>query len=496
MLNKNELSFAIVFQRAYIEKLGYSIFIPLRPVIGYLEELTQVFIDELSEYKYINTYQANQFEVDVCFGNVVSIKKLFKLKELKQSKNKISDFFKMCEKSIWFYRDLDFVSILREDFESKYDVKINVCPVSQANLMTEALLDGRIDSSVYNEEVLDTYIEGDLEKSENEDILPIGQVYDKIRKRVVSQDEPIKKILTSVYKSIFFKGNLRKSNVLIIGPTGVGKTEIIRSIANVFNVPVCIEDMTRYTDTGYKGCNIDDILKDLYFNANEDLDLAQKSILVLDEIDKKASNGRASDDFNKGDVLKSLLKVVEGGVFEVEINSNETISFDTSNLTVIALGAFSSIYNKKVGQTIGFDREIQKVKEKSASEISIKDLEKYGMVAEFLGRFKTIVRMNSLSKEDFVKIMKTSELSVISEYIKELSDLGININISDEMYERIANVAISYGTGARGINTVVDSIFEDILFEVFNDSLNIDTIELGEDILNNSKDYVLRKRKE
>ena len=118
MLNKNELSFAIVFQRAYIEKLGYSIFIPLRPVIGYLEELTQVFIDELSEYKYINTYQANQFEVDVCFGNVVSIKKLFKLKELKQSKNKISDFFKMCEKSIWFYRDLDFVSILREDFES------------------------------------------------------------------------------------------------------------------------------------------------------------------------------------------------------------------------------------------------------------------------------------------------------------------------------------------------------------------------------------------
>jgi len=283
---------------------------------------------------------------------------------------------------------------------------------------------------------------------------------------------------------------------LIIGPTGVGKTEIIRSIANVFNVPVCIEDMTRYTDTGYKGCNIDDILKDLYFNANEDLNLAQKSILVLDEIDKKASNGRASDDFNKGDVLKSLLKVVEGGVFEVMINSNDTISFDTSNLTVIALGAFSSIYNKKVGQTIGFDREIQKVKEKSASEISIKDLEKYGMVTEFLGRFKTIVRMNSLSKEDFVKIMKTSELSVISEYIKELSDLGININISDEMYERIANVAISYGTGARGINTVVDSIFEDILFEVFNDSLNIDTIELGEDILNNSKDYVLRKRKE
>ena len=254
--------------------------------------------------------------------------------------------------------------------------------------------------------------------------------------------------------------------------------------------------MTRYTETGYVGASVEDILKSLYINADNDLEKAQNSILMLDEIDKKATDEKNRSSFNKSDVLKSLLKIIEGGVYEIQMK-DETISFDTSNLIIVVAGTFSSLYDKKITgkSNIGFERTKEPDKVTTIEDIELKDLKKFGVPQEFIGRFKHYIRMNALNIEDFIKIMKTSELSALKEYIEELKILGVNLIINDIIYEKIAEKAYSYEVGARAINIVVSEMFEEILYELFNDVDEIEEIELGEDIVTNHKDYILKRKK-
>lgn len=497
MFKKKEINYAVVFQEVYIEKLGYSIFLPKAPVVGYTDEKKTTFVDILSGVKYINIEQAMELGLHVSFGILTPLKKL------KKSSTKhgfeedyLVKIYNAMEDLVYFYKEGKFVSMFRDSFEDENALSLDnlVMSVETINGMTNSLMDGSISAHDYNETIYG-FDRPVIRSNGNNDIKvvmdsSIREVYDKVRANVISQDEAIKRILTSIYKSRMFKGKVKKSNILVIGPTGVGKTEIFRTINQVMDIPVIIEDMTRYTETGYVGSSVDDILRNLYLNSDEDLEKAENSILVLDEIDKKASNCVGRNDFNKGDVLKSLLKIIEGGVFEIDIARGQTISFDTSNLIIVAAGAFSSLYDSMSSNMIGFNR----VKENSSKNINNSVLENYGMPIEFLGRFGSVVRMNSLTREDFISIMKNSDLSAIKEYINEFRNLGIDLCISEDMYERIADLAFSMGVGARAINSVVDSIFEEILFEVFEDSQNIDKIELGEDIVNNHKDYVLRKK--
>lgn len=284
----------------------------------------------------------------------------------------------------------------------------------------------------------------------------------------------------------------------IYGPSGVGKTALINEIAKIIDYPVHIEDMTSYTASGFKGASTEDILIHLYKNAGEDITKAEHSILFLDEIDKKAGKDADTSIANE-DVLKSLLKIIEGGVFNVELDAfGNTIKFDTSNLLIIAGGAFTDLYNnqaKEKKNVVGFNNDVKSINNevKYGTELTIKDFEKFGMPLEFMGRFKTIIRMNILRKEDLISILKNSNLSELKKYINAFEKKGIKLNLPEEVYEKIADVASSYGTGARGLNLVVDKIFENVLYEVFENT-NLEEITLGKDIVENNSDFTLRKR--
>jgi len=287
-----------------------------------------------------------------------------------------------------------------------------------------------------------------------------------------------------------------KSNIFVYGPTGVGKTEIVRTIGKMFDIPVLVEDMTRYTSAGYKGADLDDILVKLYYNADCNQDLAERSILVLDEIDKKASNNDDRSSFQKDDVLKSLLKIIEGGVFDVELDDHSVINFDTSKLTVITCGAFSDLYEKvKPPRTIGFGTPSTPVVEEKEEKVDVEAFTKYGIPVEFIGRMDTIVGLNPLTKNDLVRILKESEISPLKIYQENLSKLNINIDFPDELCESIATKALEkYNTGARALKVIVDEMFQEILYGIFDAPGEIDTLTVTNDTVRDNKVYKLRKR--
>lgn len=495
MLNKN-LYFAVLFKKMYISSLGYNIYIPYRPIIGTIDEKGQIFTESISGVNYINNEQAEGIQFS--FGLLLSlkeIKKMFKLIKVKYED--IESLYKGIEENIYYYNEDGILTlILRETFEEETGIYIKHKNTTSQNNFTSMLMDGLIDYKEYNKELYRDYEYIQEEVQQEEITIPINEAYEKIKSRVISQDEQIKKILTAIYKARIFKGRQKKSNIFVFGPTGVGKTEIFRTIKEILNIPLHIEDMTRYTEAGYTGANVEDILKNLYINADEDLEKAQNSILMLDEIDKKATNEKNRSSFNKSDVLKSLLKIVEGGVYEIQING-ETILFDTSNLIVVVAGAFSSLYDKKITgkSNIGFERIKEPDKLTTIDDIELKDLKKFGVPSEFIGRFSYYIKMNKLTIEDFIKIMKTSKLSALKEYIEELKTLGVKVNINDNIYKKIAEIAYDYNVGARAINIVVSEIFEEILYELFNGLGLIEEVTLGENITTDYLDYTLKRKK-
>ena len=271
----------------------------------------------------------------------------------------------------------------------------------------------------------------------------------------------------------------------------MGKTAIVKSLGEILNIPVVREDMTRFTETGYVGKSVDDILVDLYTNANLDKELAENSILFLDEIDKKVNNG-TDKSFNKADVLKSLLTIIEGGKYDIEVDKNNIISFDTSKLIVIVGGAFSDLYNEvKDTRNIGFNS-----KTVTEETVDIKKIEKYGMPSEFIGRLSLITRLNSLKHEDLVKILKKSELSSLKKYLESFMKLGINVNIEESLYDKIARKAEMYQKGARVLNLVIDEMFENVFFDIISEGTeNVSEVILGNNILTDNNDFKLVKKK-
>lgn len=230
----------------------------------------------------------------------------------------------------------------------------------------------------------------------------------------------------------------------------------------------------------------------LVSNADNDIKRAERSILFLDEVDKKADNDKNAYSFNKSDVLKSLLKLTEGGMYTVQTEIGQ-IDFDTSNLVVIAGGAFSDLYKQEVKtKPIGFEMaEESKTNEEKTT--TIKALEKYGMPIEFLGRFKTIINMRQLTIDDLVAILKTSELSSLKKYKEMFNEKGINLKVSDDLYRNIAEEAYKLGTGARALNVIVDELFEDILYDLFDDGEIESEIDLESYLKHKEKTLKLEK---
>ena len=308
----------------------------------------------------------------------------------------------------------------------------------------------------------------------------ISTMYKKIKKTIISQDEQIMQILTALFKNqkivnSDFDMDLiakLKENILIYGSTGTGKTEILKRISRLYNIPIVIEDATSLSETGYQGRNITDMLEDLYLAAGKDISLAEKGILVIDEFDKLAEkSGDTQSHVSRLGVQRSLLKLLDGSLFYFDDKK-----FDTSRLSVVALGAFTGIVDND-----------------DYSNVSSVDFVNYGIMRELMGRFSKTISMNPLEKEDIIKILRESDFSPLNTYKKLFEMLDVNFEFNDDFVEYVAELSISKKSGARSLKTVFDDCISSALFRIFAGEYS--SISLVKPDENNNKAYVLTKKK-
>ena len=316
----------------------------------------------------------------------------------------------------------------------------------------------------------------------------------KVLKYIVGQDDQVRQLITAIYRAKSF-GSI-KSNVLIIGNSGTGKTATVVEVAKRLNIPYTIEDATKYTQEGYYGADVNEMIFNLLENAENDIERAQNGIIIIDEIDKKS--GHDEHDVSGVEVLKSLLKIIEGTVIKIpskDYFSGSMEDFNTKNLVIIFLGAFSGlgkIRDRRLNkQPLGFSISEPKKEDKQKSKYLKQDLVEYGMPEEFVGRIDTIIEMNNLTKENLASILKDSKLSIFRKYEKELSKRGVSLEYDEKLFELIAEASLVLDTGARELANTVNRIFENISYDIFSNKNNYKKCKLFLDIVKDNTKYEL-----